>query len=684
MSFLYPSFFFALAVFAIPIAVHLFNFRRYKRVEFTNVRFLKSVTEETRSAQRLKHLLVLFCRLLALFFLVAAFAQPYLPGKQKATAGDATVTGFYIDNSFSMRAESEEGVLFEVAKNKIREVISSGKSNDRYFLLSNNSLSGQHLVNRQELEKQLDDLDFTPRSLQMSQVLAKATATFEKNGATNREFFIVSDMQHGMLNFSEGQNADTTYNLYVLPLSPETRSNISIDSVWLSSPVIQPDVPAQVVVKLRNHGKDDVNSVSVTFFLNGVQKAAGVLDIQAGASATLPLDLLVKSTGWQRAEVRIQDHPVVFDDHYYFTFPVRKEVPVYGIFAEKQEPFIPGLFSTDPYYKFSGAPVNQTDYAALKKSDFIVLQGLSNLSSGLNAEINAALSRGASVLFTPPTQSQEQGWMSWLTQYGITGVSKSAKGNYPANSINVKDPLFSNVFEKIPSNMNLPFASEYYRLEQNGNARALISFSNGDPMVLAMESGKGKLYISSVPLDDDWTNFHRHAIFVPLVLRMTFYHRNEYNISSVLGNSELIKIDSEIKSDEGGLKLRKDNFEMVPELYTRENENFISDQGLIEISGIYELGAGEKTQPIAFNYNHNESGQQFATSDDLDKYFAKHRLTMLSDSKKHLGESLKQLRRGTILWKWCVVGVLIFLLFEILLLKLWPNKRKPAETTLST
>ena len=40
MQFLSPLFLIGLAAVAVPIVVHLFNFRRYKKVYFSNVDFL--------------------------------------------------------------------------------------------------------------------------------------------------------------------------------------------------------------------------------------------------------------------------------------------------------------------------------------------------------------------------------------------------------------------------------------------------------------------------------------------------------------------------------------------------------------------------------------------------------------------------------------------------------------------
>ncbi|HRH39956.1 MAG TPA: BatA domain-containing protein, partial [Flavobacteriales bacterium] len=79
MAFLYPAFLWALTALAIPVLIHLFQLRRFKRLEFSDVRFLKEVSQQTRSRKKVRHWLVLIARLLALTCLVLAFAQPYIP-----------------------------------------------------------------------------------------------------------------------------------------------------------------------------------------------------------------------------------------------------------------------------------------------------------------------------------------------------------------------------------------------------------------------------------------------------------------------------------------------------------------------------------------------------------------------------------------------------------------------------
>jgi L-asparagine transporter-like permease len=96
MNFLYPGFLLALLTIAIPIVIHLFNFRKFKKVYFSNVQFLKEAKEQNSSKEKLKHLLVLFSRILAISFLVFAFARPFIPLGNSASHSEKNAVSIHI------------------------------------------------------------------------------------------------------------------------------------------------------------------------------------------------------------------------------------------------------------------------------------------------------------------------------------------------------------------------------------------------------------------------------------------------------------------------------------------------------------------------------------------------------------------------------------------------------------
>ena len=163
MQFLFPTFLFALAALAIPIIIHLFYFRRFKTVYFTNVRFLREVKEESSSRRKLRNFLVLLMRCLAVAFLVFAFAQPFIPRNTEGAKKREQAASIFIDNSFSMNALSRDVSLLEKAKMKAREIVQAYSNSDKFQILTND-FEGRHqrLVSKEEALNFIDEIKMTP------------------------------------------------------------------------------------------------------------------------------------------------------------------------------------------------------------------------------------------------------------------------------------------------------------------------------------------------------------------------------------------------------------------------------------------------------------------------------------------------------------------------------------------
>src|ERR1700741_1833923 len=144
MSFLFPSFLFALFAISVPIIIHLFNFRRYKRVHFSNVSFLQALQLETRKRSRIRQWLILAARILTVACLVLAFAQPFIPGKnsQSRIKGDKAIS-IFIDNSFSMEPQGTDGQLLEMGLEMAKEIINSSSGTDKIQILTQD-FEGRH------------------------------------------------------------------------------------------------------------------------------------------------------------------------------------------------------------------------------------------------------------------------------------------------------------------------------------------------------------------------------------------------------------------------------------------------------------------------------------------------------------------------------------------------------------
>ena len=97
MSFLYPAFLIGALAIALPIVLHLLRRDVAPEVPFTAVRLLRRSPVERERHRRLRDILLLVARVVALLLLAAAFARPYLRG-----AAPAPVRIVALDRSYSM------------------------------------------------------------------------------------------------------------------------------------------------------------------------------------------------------------------------------------------------------------------------------------------------------------------------------------------------------------------------------------------------------------------------------------------------------------------------------------------------------------------------------------------------------------------------------------------------------
>ena len=77
-------------------------------------------------------------------------------------------------------------------------------------------------------------------------------------------------------------------------------------------------------------------------------------------------------------------------------------------------------------------------------------------------------------------------------------------------------------------------------------------------------------------------------------------------------------------------------------------------------------------EQIALNYNRDESILEYVSPDDLIAQYESDNFKILDVLKADIGEKVRELDKGVILWKLCLIFALMFLAVEVLLLRLMP------------
>ena len=131
MQFKHPEFLYFLFLLVIPILVHLFQLRRFKKEYFTNVKLLRELSIQTRKSSKIKKWLLLFTRLFLLAFLIIAFAQPFFVAKENLKSTNEMY--IVLDNSYSMQAKGKKG---ELLKRAVQDLLENTPENYNFSLIT--------------------------------------------------------------------------------------------------------------------------------------------------------------------------------------------------------------------------------------------------------------------------------------------------------------------------------------------------------------------------------------------------------------------------------------------------------------------------------------------------------------------------------------------------------------------
>lgn len=672
MNFLYPGFLFALFAVVIPIIIHLFNFRKFKRVYFSNVAFLKEIKEQTSSQEKLKNLLILLSRILAITFLVFAFARPFIPSGSKIDQNRGNVVSIYIDNSYSMDAVNKEGSLLDEAKRKAKEVVKAFQINDRFQLLTND-FEGKHqrLLNADELMQAVDEVKISSASRKLQQVINRQQSVF--TGASNRFAYVISDFQKGFAD-ADLIKTDANTNVSLIKLNANNLPNVAVDSVWLLSPVHQANATEKLVIQLRNFGDEDAKNISVKLTINNQQKAISSLNIEAGKTGIDTLSYSGLGLGWQKGSVSIKDFPLTFDDELNFSFKVNKDQKVLSINGLQSGKYINALFSADPYFNLAEMPEANINYSALQSYSLVVLNELTNPSSGLAQELKTYLANGGSVVIFPNLNADKQVYNQFLTSLNLPAVAELNTTPIKVSSIELKHPLFKDVFETLPQNLDLPQVNRYFSfVESSSSSKENLLQLPANKLFFARYPFKnGQIYLSASGLANDDGNFAKHSVFVPLMYKIAFASAKEQPAYYVVMKDNVLESEKINLGANQSLKLVADNFEIIPELRQSNGKTLLYVADQIKRAGFYDVKKGDSTLAVvAFNDNRTESDMHYNGQADLEKLFNKKQVTFLDPKTDSVASAVSSKNNGTELWKLCLILALVFLAIEILLIRFY-------------
>ena len=670
MQFVNPIFLWALGALLIPIIIHLFHFRKFKKVYFTNVHLLKEIKEETSTRSRLRNILVLLTRLAALGLLVLAFAQPVIRDQDIDTNKDQVVT-VVIDNSFSMNALKAEVPLLRRAKDQAKGIIKSYSETDQFVILTP-ELRTKHLrlIDKKTAISFIDEIEATA-DIKTLEDISKVALRVMSDSEGQQNMYILSDFQENVSLFSTPVDSSTQVSL--LPLRAVQENNIAIIDASFESPVPLLDVNNKLVVTLENYGSND-QSVQLNMLYEGQNRPQGVIEIAAESRAVDTISLLIDRAGWHEVELAVDDYPIGFDNNLDLSFYLKPQINILNIYNAINNSYLDKAFSGTDYYALTQDQTSQIRYDRFAAQDLIILDDLPSLSSGLRSELVKYVSQGGNLLVFPAESAQVEEYNALLSALGADRINELISEDKSVSRINLDEFVFSDVFLNKRKNLRLPEVKKHFSKinSQQAVKESILTFRDGSDYLTKYQKDLGQVYLSSAPLDEQLNGLVTNAeIFIPLLYKVAISSTSGQNLYYTIDEEEILDIKNLTNLSQSNYTVTGPS-EFIPSVIINQGRSVIDVRDQIKERGIYNLTLEDQTiHKMAFNYDRIESDVSYGDMKAISAKISPTAEIINQTASADISQVIDSKKSGIQLWRWCLILALVFLLIETVLLRIW-------------
>jgi len=639
MQFKHPELLYALFLLLIPILIHLFQLRRFQKIDFTNVAFLKKVTIQTRKSSQLKKWLTLLARLLAMACLILAFAQPFTASKTALNTQKETV--LYVDNSFSMQSKGSQGPLLQRA---LQDLFTQFSASENLSWFTNNHIRKN--VSVADFKSEVLSVDYSQKQLTPEEVLLQANQLFSKEPGAERRLIYVSDFQT-----TTGFPAvPESIQLEAVQLRPVAANNITIDTAYV---VAKNTATTQLKVTVSAQG-DVAQSVPVSLFNNNTLIAKTAVDFSANNNNTVTFD--IEDPADFNGRLTLNDANLTFDNSIFFSINSPEKIKVLSI-NESEANYLQRLFNQSEF-DYAQQSFNSLNYNDLPAQNFIILNEVKDIPTSLTTALKAFVDAGGSLFVIPSNEANITSYNALLSAMGVGAFSEYITSEKKITQITFSHPLYADVFEKQVVNFQYPKVNSFFEI--NSGVGAALRFEDRKPFILQ----QGKSYVSTAPMNSQNSNFQNSPLIVPTLYNMAKLSLPLPELYYQIGTQNTFAVPIKLIQDEI-LTLKDSTVNFIPLQQTKANQVIITTTDEPGSAGTYSV-ENENTfiENVSYNYTRDESRLRYANAEDWSG-------VRVYNSIGDVLDTLNEESSINSFWKWFVIFALIFLVLEMLILKFY-------------
>ncbi|MCK8143048.1 BatA domain-containing protein [Flavobacterium sp. I-SCBP12n] len=639
MHFKHPEILYFLFALIVPILVHLFQLRRFKKEYFTNVRFLKALSIQTRKSSKIKKWLLLACRLLVLTFVIIAFAQPFYESKDSKNANNELY--IILDNSFSMQAKGKKG---ELLKRAVQELLEETPENVNFSLLT----ASENFWNTdiKSIRNSLQNLKYSATPFELDNIMAKLKA---HKSAFKKDIVIITD---GIgIDKKNLKNIDLDNNIHFIIPKAVLKNNIAIDSVYIHKTV---DQFYEIGIQLSTYGdKFDPTPISLYNNKTLIAKTTVTLD-----SPKKTINFTIPKQAFH-GYVSISDKGLSYDNILYFSIMKAKKTNVISIGEAVKNNFLSRIYTAEEF-NFISTTLSALDYNKLEEQDAIVLNELDEIPQALITTLKSFVEKGGNLIVIPSASCSISNLNLLATNFGNLKFNALENTEKQITKINFNHPIYNSVFEKKVANFQYPKTKKTFNL--SSSYPAALSYEDQSIFLTSTNNPIGKVAVFAAPISIENSNFQQSPLIVPTFYKMAMYNHNNGITALTIGNNNP-HITETILNKDAILTVKGVEEQFIPTQQILNNKVKMSFGDYPEQAGNFAVfNKKEWVENISFNYGRTESDLTPATENILSEY-------KNFESIKSLFNTLQTDRTDNQIWKWFVIFALLFLFTEMAIIR---------------
>ena len=639
MHFKHPEIFYFLLVLIVPILVHLFQLRRFKKEYFTNVRFLKALSIQTRKSSKIKKWLLLACRLLLLASIITAFAQPFFESKDSKNASNELY--IILDNSFSMQAKGKKG---ELLKRAVQELLEETPENVNFSLLTTSE--NYWNTDIKSVRSALQNLKYSATPFQLDNMLAKLKA---HKSAFKKDIIVITDAVG--LNEKQLKNSDATNSLFFIIPKAEQKNNVSIDSVFINKTL---DNFYEISVQISGYG-DDFNPIPISLYNENKLIAKTIVPLN---SKKKKLNFTIPKQAFH-GYFSIVDNGLSYDNTLFFSISKTNKTSIISIGEPTKSNFLSRIYTSEEF-NYNNYTLSALDYNNLEEQDAIVLNELDEIPQALATTLKSFVEKGGNLIVIPSAIISTTSMNSFVSNFGNLKFNSLENREKLITKINFNHPIFTGVFENKVTNFQYPKTKSSFLL--SSSSPAALSYEDQSIFLTSIANSVSAVAVFAAPINIENSNFQQSPLIVPTFYKMAMNNQNNGLNALIIGNNSPHLTEASLNKD-AILTVKGLDEQFIPIQQILNNKVKMTFNDYPEQAGNFSIyNKKEWIENISFNYNRTESDLASANENILSKY-------KTIESISSLFDTLQTDRTDNQIWKWFIIFALLFVIAEMAIIR---------------